>query len=93
MIIHSFRDGHFPFYGELIKEEFERLKHRCKPDLIFTHFGDDRHQDHRTLAMLAWNTWRDHLIFEYEVPKYDGDLGHPNVYVPLDAPPALARRH
>ena len=56
-----------------------------QPDLILTHHRDDRHQDHRVLAELTWNTWRDDLILEYEIPKYDGDLGRPNVYVPLSA--------
>ncbi len=91
VVIHSFRDGHFPFHGSLIKDEFERLKSTCKPEAIFTHFGDDRHQDHRMLSVLAWNTWRDHLILEYEVPKYDGDLGHPNFYVPLDRATCLRK--
>jgi LmbE family N-acetylglucosaminyl deacetylase len=91
IVLHNFRDGHFPFHGSTIKDEFERLKALCKPDVIFTHFGSDQHQDHRLLSMLAWNTWRDHLIMEYEVPKYDGDLGHPNVYVPIDRATCLKK--
>jgi len=81
--IKSHRDGFFPFVGAAIKEEFEVLKVEFQPDLIFTHFRDDRHQDHRLISDLTWNTFRDHLILEYEIPKYDGDLGHPNFFVPL----------
>ena len=65
--------------GYDIKQFFEELKRRCAPDLIFTHYRDDRHQDHRLISDLTWNTYRDHLILEYEIPKYDGDLGSPNV--------------
>jgi LmbE family N-acetylglucosaminyl deacetylase len=81
----EFRDGFFPFEGAAIKEQFERLKQRAKPDLVFTHRGDDAHQDHRMVSELTWNTFRDNCILEYEVPKYDGDLGRPNVFVPLSA--------
>ncbi|MBT8398393.1 MAG: PIG-L family deacetylase [Gemmatimonadetes bacterium] len=77
------RDGFFPFRGTEIKEWFEALKTRFDPDLILTHWDGDRHQDHRLLSELTWNTFRNHLILEYEVPKYDGDLGNPNVFVPL----------
>jgi LmbE family N-acetylglucosaminyl deacetylase len=83
--IHSFRDGYLPFQGAEVKDEFERLKKSFQPDLILTQFRDDRHQDHRLLSDLAYNTWRDHTILEYEILKYDGDLGRPNVYVPLPA--------
>jgi LmbE family N-acetylglucosaminyl deacetylase len=79
----AFRDGFFPVEWTQIKEQFELLKSRCKPDVIFTHFGDDKHQDHRVLSELTWNTFRNHTIFEYEIPKYDGDLGRPQLYVPL----------
>lgn len=79
----TFRDGFFPSRGEAIKEFFEALKARINPDVIFTHFREDRHQDHRLVSDLTWNTWRDHLILEYEVPKWDGDLGAPNAFVPL----------
>ena len=72
-----------PFHGEAIKEAFEDLK-RIEPDLVLTHTRDDLHQDHRLACELTWNTFRDHLILEYEVPKWDGDLGRPNVYVPLE---------
>ena len=68
-----------------MKELFEDLKGRLRPDLIFTHTRDDAHQDHRLACELTWNTWRDALILEYEVPKWDGDLGRPNAYVPLTA--------
>jgi LmbE family N-acetylglucosaminyl deacetylase len=81
----SFRDGFFPYQGDQIKEWFERLKRRVAPDVIFTHRGGDAHQDHRLLQELTWNCFRDHLILEYEIPKWDGDLGHPNLYVPLTA--------
>jgi LmbE family N-acetylglucosaminyl deacetylase len=79
-----FRDGFFPYHGAAIKEEFEQLKATGSPDLIFTHCRQDLHQDHRVLHELTWNTFRDHLIWEYEIPKYDGDLGSPNLFVHLD---------
>lgn len=81
--VHRFRDGHFPGQASEIKSCLERLKDEVEPDLILTHHRDDRHQDHRTISDLTWNTWRRHLILEYEIPKYDGDLGTPNVFVPL----------
>jgi LmbE family N-acetylglucosaminyl deacetylase len=81
--IYGFRDGFLPFQGELVKEAFEDLKSNFAPDLILTHHDDDRHQDHRLVSQLTWNTWRDHMILEYEIMKYDGDLGRPNFYVPL----------
>lgn len=77
------RDGFLPYDGPTVKEAFEAIKER-DPDLILTHSRGDFHQDHRTVGELTWNTWRNHLILEYEVPKYDGDLGRPNCYVPLD---------
>jgi LmbE family N-acetylglucosaminyl deacetylase len=77
------RDGFFPYEGAQVKESFERLKD-VRPDVVFTHCREDRHQDHRTVSDLTWNTWRDHFILEYEIPKYDGDLGSPNCFVPLD---------
>jgi LmbE family N-acetylglucosaminyl deacetylase len=83
VIVKDFRDGFFPYDGARIKEFFEELKKRIAPDLIFTHYRDDRHQDHRTISDLTWNTWRNHFILEYEIPKYDGDLGSPNFFVPL----------
>jgi LmbE family N-acetylglucosaminyl deacetylase len=83
ILLKKFRDGFFPFDGARIKTVFEQLK-PSKPDLVLTHYRDDRHQDHRVLSDLAWNTFRDHWILEYEIPKYDGDLGTPNCFVPLD---------
>jgi LmbE family N-acetylglucosaminyl deacetylase len=84
--IGTFRDGFMPYEGAAVKEYFETLKSAAAPDLIFTHRLDDRHQDHRLLAELTWNTFRDHLVLEYEIPKYEGDLGHPNVFVSLEPP-------
>jgi LmbE family N-acetylglucosaminyl deacetylase len=83
IIVNDFRDGFFPFDGPKIKEFFEGLK-RISPDLILTHRRDDAHQDHREIAELTWNTFRNHLILEYEIPKYDGDMGQPSVFVPLE---------
>lgn len=83
--VHDFRDGFFPEQWAAIKETFEELKKEDEPDLVFTHRLEDRHQDHRTIAELTWNAFRDHLILEYEIPKYEGDLGKPNAYVPLSA--------
>ena len=77
------RNGYFPYVGDRVKDDFERLKARLDPDLVFTHYQHDRHQDHRTVSDLTWNTFRDHLVLEYEIPKYDGDLGQPNVFVAL----------
>ncbi|MGL3107801.1 PIG-L deacetylase family protein [Bradyrhizobium sp. BR 1432] len=81
----AFRDGFFPEQGEKIKVWFEELKDRVDPDVVLTHRGDDAHQDHRQLARLAWNTFRDHLILEYEIPKWDGDMARPNFYMPVSA--------
>jgi LmbE family N-acetylglucosaminyl deacetylase len=80
----AFPDGFFPYTGAPIKEFFETLKREVEPDLILTHYRDDRHQDHRLVSELTYNSFRDHLILEYEIMKVDGDLGNPNVYVPLD---------
>ncbi len=79
----SFRDGFFPYSGAEIKESFEALKNIVSPDVIFTHYRNDLHQDHRLISDLTWNTFRNHLILEYEVVKYDGDLGTPNFFVHL----------
>jgi LmbE family N-acetylglucosaminyl deacetylase len=84
VILKDFRDGYFPYDGGEIKGFFEQLKGEVSPDLILTHQRADLHQDHRVTCELTWNTFRDHLILEYEVPKYDGDMGRPNVYVGLD---------
>ncbi len=84
ILVKGFRTSFFPFQGEAIKEFFEKLKGTVQPDVVFTHYREDRHQDHRVLSDLAWNTFRNHLVLEYEIPKYDGDLGKPNLYVRLD---------
>jgi LmbE family N-acetylglucosaminyl deacetylase len=84
VLVKDFRASYFPYDGAKIKDFFEELKKRISPDLIFTHYRHDRHQDHRTISDLTWNTWRSHLILEYEIPKYDGDLGSPNCFVPLE---------
>jgi LmbE family N-acetylglucosaminyl deacetylase len=86
VVLNGFRDGFLPYNGAEVKEVFEGIKSRLNPDLIFTQWGGDAHQDHRLLSELTWNTFRNHLILEYEIPKYDGDLGRPNCYVPLEAP-------
>ena len=78
----EFRDGFLPYVGGDVKEVLEQLKD-VQPDVVFTHTRSDLHQDHRLACELTWNTFRDHLILEYEIPKYDGDLGVPNVFVPL----------
>jgi LmbE family N-acetylglucosaminyl deacetylase len=83
--VRSYRDSFFPYEGMKIKQEFEQLKKQINPDLVFTHYRHDLHQDHRLINELTWNTFRDHLVFEYEIPKYDGDLGSPNVFYPLEA--------
>jgi LmbE family N-acetylglucosaminyl deacetylase len=85
VVVKSHRDGFLPSQWAQVKEEFEELKARASPELILTHQRDDRHQDHRTIHELAWNTWRNHLILEFEIPKYDGDFGTPNLFVPLSA--------
>lgn len=84
ILINSFQDGFLPFIASEIKQTFEMLKAEFTPDIIFTHYRNDRHQDHRLINDLTWDTWRNHQILEYEIPKYDGDLGIPNFYVPLD---------
>jgi LmbE family N-acetylglucosaminyl deacetylase len=84
-LVKSFPDGFLPFVGAEVKAVFEDLKQSVSPDIVFTHNRKDAHQDHRLLAELTWNTFRDHMILEYEVPKYDGDLGQPSVFVPLSA--------
>ena len=83
--VHDFRDGFLPYVGGAVKDVFEELKGRVDPQLVLTHTGYDLHQDHRLACELTWNTFRNHLILEYEIPKVDGDLGRPNVFVPLTA--------
>jgi LmbE family N-acetylglucosaminyl deacetylase len=84
--IEAFEDGHFPYRGSEIKRVFEELKPGGPPDLIFTHYRDDRHQDHRIVSDTTWETFRDSVILEYEIPKFDGDLGIPNAFVHIDTP-------
>lgn len=85
ILLKDFRDGFMPFDGSAIKATFEELKKSASPDLILTHQRQDAHQDHRLLSELTWNTFRNHFILEYEIPKYDGDLGQPNVFMPLES--------
>ncbi|KAM3103492.1 PIG-L deacetylase family protein [Phormidesmis sp. 146-12] len=84
IVVKNFRNSFFPFVGAEIKEYFEEIKQAFSPDLVFTHYRKDAHQDHRLISDLTWNSFRDHLILEYEIPKYDGDIGNPNFFVPLD---------
>src|SRR5215471_1041011 len=82
-ILKTFRDGFMPYSGAAVKEVFEELKQTISPDVIFTHNRRDAHQDHRLVSELTWNTFRNQMILEYEIPKYDGDMGQPEVFVPL----------
>jgi LmbE family N-acetylglucosaminyl deacetylase len=84
IVIKRFRNSFFPYCGAEIKEYFEQLTKEFSPDIIFTHFKNDLHQDHRLISELTWNTYRNHLILEYEIPKYDGDLGSPNFFIQFD---------
>jgi LmbE family N-acetylglucosaminyl deacetylase len=84
IVIKEFRNSYFPFIGTEIKEYFEQLKQDFDPDIVFTHYRQDLHQDHRLISDLTWNSFRNHLILEYEIFKYDGDLGNPNFFVHLD---------
>lgn len=88
--LHEFRDGFFPVQLEAIKEQFEAIARSFQADVVFTHRREDRHQDHRAVSDLAWNTFRRAFILEYEIPKWDGDLGIPNCFVPLSA--AVAKK-
>jgi len=83
VVVKSFRDGFLPYIGAPVKEVFEEIKKIFVPDVIFTHFRHDLHQDHRMACELTWNTFRNHFILEYEIPKYDADLRSPNFFVPL----------
>lgn len=91
IVLERFHDSFFPYEGGEVKAAFERLKPTVAPQVVFTHAGTDLHQDHRLVAELTWNTFRSHLILEFEIPKYDADLGSPNVFVPL-APAAVDRK-
>jgi len=84
VVIENFKDGFLPYRGEHVKQFFETLKETVSPDVVFTHYRNDLHQDHRLISELTWNTYRDHLILEYEILKYDSDLGSPNLFVHLD---------
>ncbi|NJK86880.1 MAG: PIG-L family deacetylase, partial [Bacteroidales bacterium] len=84
IVVKDYRDGFLPFLATEVKEYFEKIKSEFVPDIIFTHYRHDRHQDHRLVSDLTWNTWRNHLILEYEIPKFDGDLGIPDFYVPIE---------
>jgi LmbE family N-acetylglucosaminyl deacetylase len=84
IIVKNFRNSFFPYVGDEIKEFFEKLKAQISPDVTFTHYRNDLHQDHRVISDLTWNTYRNHLILEYEIIKYDGDIGNPNFFVHLD---------
>lgn len=84
VILKEFRDGYLPYDGAQVKDFFEELKSRVRPDIIFTHWQGDAHQDHRLVHELTWNSFRNHLILEYEIPKFDGDLGRPNTFVALE---------
>jgi len=90
VVIATFRDGYLPAQYTEVKSFFEDLKGEVNPDVVLTHWLNDRHQDHRLTAELTWNTWRNHLVLEYEIPKYEGDLAPPNSYVPV--PTSIARR-
>jgi LmbE family N-acetylglucosaminyl deacetylase len=83
VILGDCRDGYFQYEGAALKDRFESMKREVNPDVIFTHRRNDAHQDHREVCKLTWNTFRNHLIFEYEIPKWDGDIGQPNLYQPL----------
>ena len=84
IIVRDYKDGFFPYIGASIKEFFEELKQKVSPDIIFTHYRNDLHQDHRLICELTWNTFRNHFILEYEIPKFDGDIGSPNLFFHLD---------
>jgi LmbE family N-acetylglucosaminyl deacetylase len=84
IVLKGFRDGFLPYTGAEVKGFFEELKISVNPDVIFTHWGNDAHQDHRLISELTWNTYRNHMILEYEIPKYDGDLGRPNLFMSLE---------
>jgi LmbE family N-acetylglucosaminyl deacetylase len=88
--VEQFRETYFPYVGDTIKDWFNELRNRVDPDLVLCHHRLDEHQDHRTVAQLVWNTFRNHLVAEYEIPKYEGDLGLPNVFVEI--PRAIAER-
>ena len=85
IVVHNFKESYFPYIGAEIKDCFEKIKKEFNPDIIFTHYTNDAHQDHELISKLTWNTFRNHFIIEYEIPKYDGDLGSPNLFIHIDA--------
>jgi len=87
----GFPDGRLPAVYSSVKDYFESLKERARPDVIFCHEREDRHQDHRIVNEMVWSTFRDHLVLEYEIPKWDGGLGQPNLYIPVDERQVLAK--
>jgi LmbE family N-acetylglucosaminyl deacetylase len=87
----QFQDGFFPYQGAEIKAWLKNLRDAVDPDVVLTHRRTDAHQDHCEISRLTWNLFRDHLILEYEIPKWDGDLGQPNFYVAIGAA-AMARK-
>lgn len=91
IVVKRFNDSFFPYTGSDIKRYFEELKKVFSPDVVFTHYRQDLHQDHQLIAALTWNTFRNHLILEYEIPKYDGDIGTPNLFVHLDKSIAMRK--
>jgi LmbE family N-acetylglucosaminyl deacetylase len=82
--IYQYKENYFPYIGYEIKSTIDKIKLKISPDIIFTHYRNDLHQDHRLISELTWNAFRDHFILEYEVPKYDGDIGNPNFFVHLN---------
>jgi len=84
IVVQGFKESYFTFIGAEIKEYFDQIRREIFPELIFTHYRNDLHQDHRLISELTWNTFRDHLILEYEIPKYDGDFGSPNLFISLE---------
>lgn len=91
IIVKDFRDGFLPYVGYDVKDFFEEIKQQVSPDLIFTHYRNDKHQDHRLISELTLNTFRDNLILEYEIPKYDGDMGQPSAYIPVNEEHSLKK--
>lgn len=91
--IYDFDDGYLPANWSKVKDEFEKVKQNYEPDIIFTHYRNDLHQDHRLVNELTWNTFRNHIILEYEIPKYDGDLGNPNIYIPINEDNIRQKKH
>ena len=87
----EYRDGYLPYEGDAIKLSMEAVKKAVDPDLVFTHYRHDLHQDHRLISELSWNTFRNHLLLEYEIPKWDGDIGTPNLFVPVSEAVAAAK--